>query len=268
MALPRVPVMMSIFSSTPFTSAEPRPVAPRKPRGDLVQRRDEAVHREHAIGGDQLGLAAGGIGGLQLGFQVGHVTVGVTEALGLAQAHAVDDRSMVQRVGDDRVVLAQQRFEQATVGVEAGGIEDRVLLAEEVGDLLLQLLVQILGATDEAHRGHAEAVGIQCVLGGLDQVRMVGQAQVVVGTEVQHLAAVVEGDLGRLRAGDDPLGLEQALGADGVQFLGVVAGQGGGGVSHGVGTAQHGETADSTGQRWPSTGPGGAPPWLAHVASQ
>ena len=31
MALPRVPVMMSIFSSTPFTSAEPRPVAPRKP---------------------------------------------------------------------------------------------------------------------------------------------------------------------------------------------------------------------------------------------
>ncbi|KAG1589101.1 hypothetical protein G6F46_014651 [Rhizopus delemar] len=66
---------------------------------------------------------------------------------------------MVQRVGDDRVVLAQQRFEQATVGVEAGGIEDRVLLAEEVGALLLQLLVQILGATDEAHRGHAEAVG-------------------------------------------------------------------------------------------------------------
>ncbi len=31
MALPRVPVKMSIRSITPLTSAEPRPLAPRKP---------------------------------------------------------------------------------------------------------------------------------------------------------------------------------------------------------------------------------------------
>jgi len=47
---------------------------------------------------------------------------------------------MVQRVGNDRVVLAEQRLEQATVGIEAGRVQDGVLLAEEIGDLLLQLL--------------------------------------------------------------------------------------------------------------------------------
>ena len=75
---------------------------------------------------------------LQLLFQVGHVAVGVAVALGLAQADAVDDRRVVERVGNDRVVFVEQRFEQAAVGVEAGGVEDRVFGAEEIGDRLLR----------------------------------------------------------------------------------------------------------------------------------
>jgi hypothetical protein len=97
---------------------------------------------------------------------------------------------------------------EAAVGVEAGGVEEGVLGAEEFRDLGLQLLVQILGAADEAHAGHAEAVRIQRILGGLDDVRMIGQAQIVVGAEIQHLAAVGQFDLGGLRAGDDAFGLE------------------------------------------------------------
>ena len=89
------------------------------------------------------------------------------------------------------------------------------------GDLRFQLLVQVLRAADEAHRGHAEAVRVQRLLGGGDHVRVVGQAQVVVGAEVEHLAAAFQLDLGRLRRDDDALGLEQALLADGVEFAGV-----------------------------------------------
>ncbi len=200
---------------------------------DFVERGDEAVHREHAVAGDQLGLATGGVGGLQLRLQIGHVAVGVAEALGLAQAHTIDDGSMVERVGNDGVVLAQQRFEQAAVGIEAGRVEDGVFGAEELGDAAFQLLVQVLGAADEAYRGHAEAVAVQRVLGGLDDVRVVGQAQIVVGTEVQHAAAIGQGDLGRLRTGDDALGLEQALGLDGLQFGGVMGSQRGGSGGHG-----------------------------------
>ena len=69
-ALPSVPVMMSTRSSTPCSSGVPRPFVPTKPtacesstitiasyfsaRSQMrVERRDVAVHREHAVGGDQ-----------------------------------------------------------------------------------------------------------------------------------------------------------------------------------------------------------------------
>src|SRR3546814_5436301 len=67
-----------------------------------------------------------------------------------------------------------------------------------------------------------EAVLFRSVLGCLDHRRMVGQAQVVVGAEVQHRAPVFQGDLGGLRRGDDALGLEQAGVADFIQRCGVV----------------------------------------------
>jgi hypothetical protein len=75
-------------------------------------------------------------------------------------------------------------------------------------------------------------VRVERVLGRLDDVGVVGQAQVVVGAEVQHRAAVGELDLGRLRAGDDAFGLEQAGGADLVEGIGVALGQGRLGQGH------------------------------------
>ena len=64
---------------------------------------------------------------------------------------------MVEAVGDDRVRFLEQRLEHAAVGVETGGEDDRVVLAEVLRDGLLELAMQRLRAADEAHRGHAEA---------------------------------------------------------------------------------------------------------------
>ena len=79
----------------------------------------------------------------------------------------------------------EQRLEDAAVGVEAGAVQDRVLLAEEGGQPRLELLVHLLGAADEADRGHAEAPAVERLLGGGDDLGVVGQAEVVVGAEVQ-----------------------------------------------------------------------------------
>lgn len=51
--------------------------------------------------------------------------------------------AMVQRIGDDRVPLVEQRLEHAAVRVETRGIENRVFRAEIVGDRALQLLMDI-----------------------------------------------------------------------------------------------------------------------------
>jgi hypothetical protein len=108
---------------------------------------------------------------------------------GLAQADAVDDGGVVEFVADDRVLLAQQRFEQAAVGVERGGVQDGVLGAEETRQARLQRLVQVLRAADETHRTQAVAVGAQGLVRGRHHLRVGRQAEVVVGAQVEHLAA-------------------------------------------------------------------------------
>ena len=98
---------------------------------DARQVGDDAVHRKNAVGGDDAEPGAGSL--LELRFEIGHVVVFVAEPLGLAEPHAVDDAGVVQFVGDDRVFGPEERLEQPAVGVEAGGVEDRVLHAEELG---------------------------------------------------------------------------------------------------------------------------------------
>ena len=150
---------------------------------DASQVGDDAVHREHAVGGDQPEAARLGL--LQLLLERRHVVVGVAEALGLGEPDAVDDRGVVQRVRNDRVLFDEQRLEQAAIGVEAGAVEDRVLHAEEARDPRLELLVLLLRAADEAHRGHAVAVAVERGLRRLAQLLAVGEAEIVVGAEVR-----------------------------------------------------------------------------------
>ena len=126
---------------------------------------------------------------------------------------------MVQGVGDDGVLLVEQGFENAAVGIEAGGIEDGVLHAVKFGDLFLEVLVDVLRPADEPHGRHAVSPGVHGGFGGCDQLGTVGQTQVVVGAEVDDFPPVGQGDFGSLRGSDDAFFLEQAGLPDLVQFL-------------------------------------------------
>src|SRR5262245_44512505 len=113
----------------------------------------------------------------------------VAGSSGLAQADAVDDAGVVQLVGQHCVLVAENRLEQPAVGVPARRIEDGVILAEEACDGAFQLLVQILSAANEAYRRQPIAVASEPFMGRLDDGRMIGQAKVVIGAEVDDLAA-------------------------------------------------------------------------------
>ena len=105
---------------------------------DGFQVGDFAVHGEDAIGGDKLETLLGGV--LELFFQVGHVVVSVTEAGGFAEADAVDDTGVIQFVADNGVFGAEDGFKQTGIGIEAGGVEDGVFGAEELGNFLFESL--------------------------------------------------------------------------------------------------------------------------------
>ena len=186
---------------------------------DLVERGDVAVHREHAVGGDQLVPRARGR--LKLAAQVVEVAVVVAVALRLRQAHSVDDGGVVQLVGDDRVLCAEQRLEQAAVGVEARRVQDGVEAfgaePQERRERRLEFLVLGLRAADEPHRRHPEAPPVEGVLRRLDQHRGVGEAEVVVGAQVDHLTAE-RAHVGGLGGGQRRLLLVEPVGAKLGQF--------------------------------------------------
>ena len=76
---------------------------------------------------------------------------------------------------------------------------------------MLKLLVDVLGAADKPDACQAVAPPIESLLGGGDDPRIVGQAQIVVRTQVQDLGVLLHPDAGPLRGHDDALGLKQAI---------------------------------------------------------
>ncbi len=187
---------------------------------DLLQLGDIAVHREHAVAGDELEAGAGGVRLFEAILELVHVGIGEAVALGFAEAHAVDDRGVVEAVGNDRVLFAEQWLEHPAIGVETGGEHDRVRLAQVLGDRLFELAMQRLRAADEAHRSHAEAELVHGAARRRDDVRMIGEAEVIVGAEIDGVARALRGrdmDAPALRPGQQPLALCQALRLDVVE---------------------------------------------------
>src|SRR3989304_1347378 len=107
-----------------------------------------------------------------------------------AQAAAVDDACVTQRVGIDHVPVAHHRRDDPQVRHVAGAEDERGLTPLENGQSLFQGAVELIIAGDESRSGGANAEA----LGGLDRGRLqprVGrQTQVVTATEDDHLAAI------------------------------------------------------------------------------
>ena len=79
-----------------------------------------------------LTLRASNVTLAELLFEIGHVVIPVAESFGFAQPDAVDDRGVIERVGDNGIFRPEQGLEEPPVGVETRGIQDRVLGPREM----------------------------------------------------------------------------------------------------------------------------------------
>ena len=95
---------------------------------------------------------------------------------------------MVFTVADHVVVHAHDGGDDAEVGLEAGGEGDDHFLVQELRQLRLELQVHFQRAVEIAGPGAAGAVLLKGVNAGLDDLRIRGQAEIVVGAE--HDAAL------------------------------------------------------------------------------
>ena len=97
---------------------------------------------------------------------------------------------MVAGVADDGVAGAEQGADRAGVGEVAGGEDERVLRAHEVGQLALELQVERQRPVQEARARHAGAEALEGVpRGGLHAV-VACEPQVVVRPEHDALVAL------------------------------------------------------------------------------
>ena len=134
---------------------------------------------------------------------------------------------MVKVVGDDGVFGVEDGLEEASVGVEAGAVEDGLFGAEEFADAALELGVDGLGSADEADAGEAVSPVLKRLRGGGDDGGVVGEPEIIVGAEVEDVRAVGEVNVRLLGAGDDAFALVEAGGFDFVEpVLEVLLGRG------------------------------------------
>ena len=163
---------------------------------------DNAVHRERAVRENHDVFRSRRTRFLKLGFEVRHVVIFVAETHRLAEAHTVDNRSVVEFVGNNRVAFLEEAFEETAVRVEARAVEDRVFGFEEFGNRGFELLVNRLRAANEADGRATESVLVERFVRRLDDVRIVRKPEVVVRAHIDDFAPVFEANVRRLRAGD------------------------------------------------------------------
>ncbi len=145
--------------------------------------RNVAIHRKHAVRCDQPVTRRARL--FQLRFEVVHIAVFIAIAFGFREPYAVDDARVVQFIGNDGILLVEQRFEKPAVRVEAGAIENRVLGAQEVRQPFFQFLVNGLRAADKTNAGEPVAPVVKGFPRRLHDGRVIRQAQIVIGTEIQ-----------------------------------------------------------------------------------
>ena len=139
--------------------------------------------------------------------------------LGLGQLAGVVDRGVAVGVDQQVVALADQGRDHAEIGLVAGREDHAVLLAVELGDLLLERHVLGVAAVGDARAGGAGALAADRLDGGLHAGRIEGQAEIVVGADQQVLRPLMIASVGdstrsmRIWNGSSPVGADVAIGA-------------------------------------------------------
>ena len=193
---------------------------------DPGQRGDVPVHGEDPVRDDQdQAIRPAAVGParfaclLQDGLEPRDVGVGIDLPGCLGQAHAIDDRGVVEGIGHDQVGFAGDGRNHTRIGRETALEREHGLGALERRELRFERFVQVHGAGDCADGTRSRPV----LADRLDrrglQARVVGQPEIVVRRQADDLASIDGGD-GSLLGGHDPERAKEVLGVEIGQLIG------------------------------------------------
>ena len=168
--------------------------------GEIAERRegaDVAVHGEDAVSDEEL-FAGLVLHTGELGFGVGNVLVLEDKNPGTGEASTVDDGGVVQLVGDDEIVFAENGGHSASVGGESGLENNAGFNILETRDLFFQFHMDFHRAGNRAHRPGTDPVFARGFESCFAKLGMSGEAKVIVGGKINDALAVESADGGLL----------------------------------------------------------------------
>ena len=128
----------------------------------------------------------------------------ITDEIRAGEERAVVEARVVQPVGEDRVAAPGERGQDREIG-EIPGREGQRLRpcagANEGGKLGFERRVRREVAADEVRRARADAPARRAFARGRDDVRMIGETEIIVAREGDELAAI-DDDARSLRRGE------------------------------------------------------------------
>ena len=155
---------------------------------DLGERRDIAVHGEHALGQDEFRPLISLIL-TQKRAEMGGVAMAIADLARAGRGAAEMDARVIEPVGENERLGAEhapveQRLQHRGIGLEARGHDQRRRLLLQRRDLGLDTCEQIEVAGDETRGAGAHAMLFRPRFRPLDQRRMEAQGEIVVAGEI------------------------------------------------------------------------------------
>ncbi len=149
---------------------------------DFLDGRDVTIHRIDRFKGNKLRCLR--VSCRKLGFEVLQVIVLPDHALALGVANALDHRCVVAGIGetDEAGYLGTERAKSRPVRNIARGEEQGRFLAMEVGKLLFEQDVVVVGAGDVAGAAGTGATLVDGEFHRLGHFRVLAHAEIIVGT--------------------------------------------------------------------------------------
>ena len=126
--------------------------------------------------------------------------------IGARQTRAVDQRRVIQRVGEQRRAAARERGERREIRHVAGAEVKRARVVDEAagefGEIVFELRMRARVAAEQMRAAAARAVSLRAFGDRRDQLRMRGEAEIIVAREADDLAAIDGHVRGARRVGD------------------------------------------------------------------
>ncbi len=154
--------------------------------GQLAQRRQVAIHAEHAIGGEQGGALGRGHQLAQRGFRIA-VRIALEFAAG--QSRAVDQAGVVALVLHADVAIAEQGLQDGKVGQVAAAEQQGARIAHPLGGFALERGVFAVVPANQCRGAAADAVMRAGFLERTHHIQVLGQAEVIVAAKIHQGAA-------------------------------------------------------------------------------